>query len=230
MMMMLETQQQSSNNNLPTRKSRDNIEVIKRHVTQLMVVCYEIDVGINKARRLCEVHFTNNDECFGFFVTDAVDDTCSFITQLINVENSIVNIIEQYQYYLEQYTTISMPPSPSPSSSFSFAESCNSQQFDPATRSDKKFILQQLEVDSHIDRICQCARVFESLRKTLIDSDQLSEIKVLFQDVVAITGHDPLRRKSNDERNYLFALEKIYYKFQQKMKEYEVVVHNLSKV
>jgi hypothetical protein len=193
------------------------------------------------------------------------------LTCLIKIENSILNVIEHYLFCIEQFTNSVSSSSTSPFACSKHAE--NSSAFQEKYAIENKMekdtninnnnnnnhysgydnpilqrqLLQDLQVDKHIDRVCQCAQLFSHLRQILLDNEELFEVKVLFQDVAAITGHqsDLTSYANNNVRLIMdggngsngaiasnarayWMLEKSYNKFQKTMREYERVVYSLS--
>ncbi|KAL0477083.1 rdgA [Acrasis kona] len=159
------------------------------------------------------------------------------LTQLIGVENTLLNIIEQYQFYLESsvsydgdnvYRNKSSPIHVRNPSAHKKGNTCVS----PNTIRDIPFdcsngvttkLLQYLQVNSHIDRVCKCTKLFNTIRRLLMQNEEEAvEVKVIEADIMNITGSSPTT--SND----LLMLEKMHGKFKRKLTEYEEIVFQIN--
>ena len=159
---------------------------------------------------------------------------CEQVTKLINIESTLLNLVESHQNMLESNfgfsfqareelervsSTGSLPiPKKLPSSNF-------------------KDIMEYIDFPSHIQRTVTCSKLFETTRKIIVpNEEEASEASIVELDVERITGASPLIRSlpsttfpnntSNSKvkwREYI-RLEKLNKKFQKKLNEFEEVI------
>jgi hypothetical protein len=228
--------------------------MIQQQLEQLQQTWLEIDRGVTHAMTIWDIHFGNctggpvvieDEQEYSFCMimndqqlcqqqqqqqNNMTEDLFLFgqhLTALINIENSILNVIEQYQFYVEEYVLMATA-SPNSASSMTMSSSTSPASLNNEQQLTIRQLLRDLHINDHIDRICQCAALFEKLRKLLFDNEQVFEVKVLLYDMVDLTGYSPPRRRESTD--YCQMLEQIHYKFKHKMNQYEQVVLHMKQL
>ncbi|KAG2374732.1 hypothetical protein C9374_010476 [Naegleria lovaniensis] len=159
---------------------------------------------------------------------------CEQVTKLINIESTLLNLVESHQNMLESNFGFSFQAREeleraSSTGSLPILKKLPSSNF--------KDIMDYIDFPSHIQRTVTCSKLFETTRKIIVpNEEEASEASVVELDVVGITGASPLIRSlpsttfqnntSNSKvkwREYI-RLEKLNKKFQKKLNEFEEVI------
>ncbi|KAL9642531.1 hypothetical protein ABK040_011098 [Willaertia magna] len=164
------------------------------------------------------------------------------LTRLINIESSILNIIEVHQSILESYVL----------GSTMFSTSSSKESLTNKATSNKKELLSinyndimmYMDFNGHIDRCLSCSKWFNAIQGLLIpDQDKSVEVSVLEHDIIDITGASPLINSHPPDTSYMrnftpvtsnneinirwkdcLKLQKANLKFQSKLKTLEKII------
>jgi hypothetical protein len=217
----------------------DRKKLIVDYLTALQDLGYDMETGIQVAEALWESITTckgSPDYIFEMEVAMNNHEVTVFaelLTKLINIENTLLNIIEQYQFYLENSYVIDdtvyskTNKTGVPIRTARTKDPCmspNTIRSMPIDFSNglTQTLLQCLQMNEHIDRVCKCSKVFNSIRRVLMEDEEVVEAEVLHSDIMNITGTLP------KVTNHLTMLEKMHGKFKRKLSEYEETIFQIN--
>ncbi|EFC36944.1 predicted protein [Naegleria gruberi] len=165
---------------------------------------------------------------------------CDQITKLINIESTLLNIIESHQNMLENNFGYSLPNNKEDDPTYT--KSSSSSNLLPSTKklasTNFKDIMDYIDFANHIQRTVSCSTLFEKARKLIIpDEQEANEFCAVHGDVTGMTGASPVIRSlpsatfpnntgtnPNVKWREFIKLEKLNKKFQRKLNEFEGVI------